>query len=791
MNDASGEAVGDHVQALEPDNHHIHPIHGGDDQAHLDPSRWWFASAAFPMIAGTLGPVASAFSICALVRPWRQSYQPESNPDYATYIADPVWLTAINAVQLAMAIIANLALLLNMTRRLRFSIAQPITIVGWYISSITLVVLTATASGPLLLQPTDQHIWSQAFYYGIYSAILYLIVGSLMLVTFMGAHLGRYEKDFKLTPSQRTLMLQTIMFLMYLLVGALVFSNIEGWDYLDAVYWSAVTLFTVGFGDFYATTTLGRALLMPYALVGIISLGLVIGSIRSLVLDRGRRRFDARLVEKKRRTMIRRMTLKGNDEILKPVGGRHADPMQHLSESSRPSTGLTELERREEEFKLMRKIQEDAARRRRWYSLAISGSTWMVLWLVGAKIFQECEIPYQGWTYFDAFYFAFCSLTTIGYGDTTPISNSGKSFWVFWALLALPTMTVLISNAGDTIVKGIRDATDQVAMVTILPGDRGFRKDLKLFFKMISCGTLFSEEIEEAPLGFLGDAQRQDYSDTDNDVERSLEKDQADLEKEGATTAAGRAKRERDAKDEEKHRGRVDDNTASEASTKRLIKFGDESKLGTENKPPSQQAIKVHQGGVSSGSPGSPSSPNNPIQLKMTRTPSIPRNVLPDIPSNKAEYHVTLIEEIGRVMEHLKAHPPRKYTFWEWAWYLRLIGEDENDADRHRKPLTHLHGGSRKEKRLLLALPHFRHRGSKNNDGEDDRHPVDGGGSGNGKAKASPDIKSWSWVDSRSPLMGSQEEAEWILEKLTRRLTEELKGVSRVERRKSHDHSHR
>ena len=324
------------------------------------------------MIAGTLGPVASAFSICALVKPWRQSYPPGTNIDTALFISDPPWLTAINAVQLAIAILANMALLLNMARRLSFSFAQPVTFVGWYVSSLSLIALTATAAGPLVVQPENEFVWSQAFYYAIYSASLYFLVASLMVVTYMGAHLGRYPKDFMLTPSQRTLMLQTIMFLVYLLLGALLFSNIEGWSYLDAVYWAAVTLFTVGFGDFYATTSLGRALLIPYSLIGIISLGLVIGSIRSLVLDRGRRRMDARMLEKKRRRTLRRMVMKGKDDLLVPIRSQELT----MSSVRTDVSGLTEFERREREFKLMRRIQMVAARRRRWSAMAISTSIW-------------------------------------------------------------------------------------------------------------------------------------------------------------------------------------------------------------------------------------------------------------------------------------------------------------------------------------------------------------------------------------------------------------------------------
>ncbi|KAK3900765.1 hypothetical protein C8A05DRAFT_16968, partial [Staphylotrichum tortipilum] len=480
------------------------PADDGEDWTHLGPSRWWFASAAFPMIAGTLGPVASAFSVCSLVKPWRQSFPPGTDVEKAPYINDPPWLTAVNAVQLAVALLANLALFLNMTRRLSFTIAQPVTMAGWYLSAFALIALLATAAGPLVVEPEHDFIWSQAFFYAIYSAVLYFCVASLMLVTYLGARTGRYPMDFMLTPSQRTLMLQTIMFMLYLLLGALLFCRLEHWNYLDALYWAAVTLFTVGFGDIVPNTSVGRALLIPYALVGIISLGLVIGSIRSLVLDRGKTRLGARIVEKKRRRTIRRLARAGRDDILVPV----KDEGPPLSSVPSQSSALTEFDRREREFRLMRKIQDGAARRRRWVNMAVSTSTWLVLWLVGARIFQACEGPYQHWSYFDGFYFAFISLTTIGYGDVTPVSNAGRSFWVFWALLALPTTTVLISNAGDTIVKWIRDATDQIATVTILPSDAGFKKDWRRLLRMLSFGVLYADYVEPEPPSALGEPSR-------------------------------------------------------------------------------------------------------------------------------------------------------------------------------------------------------------------------------------------------------------------------------------------
>lgn len=61
------------------------------DDYNLLPSLWWFPAAAFPMFASTLGPVASAFSICALVWPWRQEILPGETIESATFIEDPIW----------------------------------------------------------------------------------------------------------------------------------------------------------------------------------------------------------------------------------------------------------------------------------------------------------------------------------------------------------------------------------------------------------------------------------------------------------------------------------------------------------------------------------------------------------------------------------------------------------------------------------------------------------------------------------------------------------------------------
>ncbi|KAI1327400.1 voltage-gated potassium channel [Xylariaceae sp. FL0255] len=707
-----GENIAEHTEVID-DAHHDGDGEGygdGADDVHTDPARWWFASAAFPMVAGTLGPVASAFSICALVNNWRQYIPPGSNITIAEFVPDPDWLYVVNAIQLAIAVIANIFLLLNMTKRVRFSVAQPITIVGWYLSSILLISLSATAGGPLpLLEPKEEYVWAQAFYYGIFAAILYFVVASLMAVTFWGARAGHYPPQFELTLSQRTLMLQTILFLAYLLLGALIFSHIEGWFYLDTVYWANVTLFTVGFGDFFPETNLGRGLLIPYALIGIICLGLVIGSIRSLMLDKGKSRLDARMLEKKRERFVRRLERHGKTKDLQPISANDSEyhPQIQNEKLSRKHT-KAELQRRHNEFHLMRKIQKQTDKRRRWSALAISTSCWIILWLVGAKIFQISEAPYQGWNYFNGVIFAFEAMTTIGYGDATPKSNSGKAFFVFWSLLSLPTLTILISNAGDTIVREIRDFTVLVGNITILPGEHGFKTSARQFLKQISPGELFKEgEIHEAPPGFLGAAQPHEETDEDEDARTSGSSSLPEMSDRGLTNEK-----------------------SSPGATSRGSGLPKANGLKDRRQKPLPQARNWKEPLTGEGIPDT-------------------------LPRTRAEYHLVLVDEIRRVTRHVQQSPPRSYSYQEWAWYLRLIGEDESDASTHRPPPTESH--PRRDTSNL------------EDNSDDPPRPT-------GEEQPIENAK-WSWIGHRSPLMDTRDESQFILDKLTQRLREELCAV--------------
>src|SRR5271156_3119946 len=70
-----------------------------EEKSFLRPARWWYASTAFPLIAGTFGPMANAFSICALVENWRTDIPSGGTEEHGIDIKDPTWCVCNQSFQ--------------------------------------------------------------------------------------------------------------------------------------------------------------------------------------------------------------------------------------------------------------------------------------------------------------------------------------------------------------------------------------------------------------------------------------------------------------------------------------------------------------------------------------------------------------------------------------------------------------------------------------------------------------------------------------------------------------------
>ncbi|KAF3909757.1 hypothetical protein AA313_de0209991 [Arthrobotrys entomopaga] len=510
------------------------------------PIKWWFAAKGIPLVAATVGPLANLTSVAALVSSWRANL-PTDGPNafdqrHDIPFADPKWVTNINAASLIFGFIGNFFLMCNYSRRIRYKIAMPVTILGWYIafgllSSILIALVThAPTEG-------DAQVYTQAFWYGVISAGLYLFSATILFVNIAGYIKGHYPSHIESSMAEKNLMLQTIFFFVWMAVGALVFSKIEGWTYSDSLYFCNVTLLTVGFGDIYTTTDSARGFIFPFSVIGIIMLGLVVNSIHGFVVEIGEKQVVEQHINNRRQDVanravatsselhrddpelaefailpvtseptqtddpplspttirfsetrpdpaVQRSSRDNRNSSISPFGplGRAASfsrrssirtiPRQiFLAVTARRRSRPILLRASRDRFEAMRKIQNHTIKFKQWTALVSSSVAFLTLWLLGAVIFMVAEKDTQHLSYFQSLYFCYVSLLTIGYGDLSPQSNAGKAFFLLWSIWSVPTITILISSMGSTVIQNFQNATLRLAEFTILP-KKGIRESL-------------------------------------------------------------------------------------------------------------------------------------------------------------------------------------------------------------------------------------------------------------------------------------------------------------------------
>lgn len=558
---------------------------------------WFLISSYFPLIAACLGPLANMVSIVALVEHWKVK------KSTGRMVSDRPEVVVMNALSLALGILGNISLLMNFSRSIKYLITQTVSILSWCFAS-------AFLAAAILVTRHDfkganaEYKPSEGFYYAAFTAGFYFTCMVILAINFMGYRLNKYPPTFNLDQKQRTLMFYTIWFATWSVIGALVMGNlIDGLSYGSALYYCIVSFLTVGLGDILPKSAGAKVAVLVFSLIGVLVMGLIVATLRAVILSSAAPVIFWHNIEIARVKLIKELEAKNI----------------YLSGA--------------EAFHKMRVLRRKVKARHNRTSLMITIAVFMLFWLVGAVIFQHIE----GWSYFNSLYFCFLCLITIGYGDFAPKTSLGRVFFVSWAVGAVPLMTILVSNVGDTLYAVCNDITAWFS-TWMFSTQREYEEVKRLRKKL--------KEDQDEDISVNSEAVHREEQDEDRDIE-SLDELQNTLEEDYG-----------DQVQEEEEEEDNDDEEQGESDA-------------SENTPLSIPFSKSYD--VDSGRPR-----RRPLEISEV-------NELRKRVELKKKAHLTLLEYLERLKPLISdsiESPKRKYTHQQWSELLRALGADEKSESK-------------------------------------------------------------------------------------------------------------
>ncbi|KDQ06151.1 hypothetical protein BOTBODRAFT_39792 [Botryobasidium botryosum FD-172 SS1] len=436
-----------------------------------------------PIVSGVVIPFSILLGIPGLTEHWYIRTEDNLTIEWQP---NPTILDVGLGFSMASALIANIALILRFLEKSP-KLATMVAIIGLTIHDIINAI--ACTIFAVAHRYSDGFTYGQAFWFTLCSTIASLFTTVTLIWDW------RTTPDFAksgsgLTRKQRTLVIVAIILLCYIALGALAFSFLLKLSFQNGLYFTIVSIETIGFGDIVVHGTSARVFAVFYNTFGIINFGFAVLTIRETVVEFFENTIAQRklaeskpLVEPKtdffpedkkcpglphhivrvNKTSWWRIgpwswwTARPNSFTTDVVfSQRKADMPQ--AEQDQPSLAVDVMG----EFLKDVKSRIDQPHQHAITSQLLGAwITFFVFWLLGSLIFMHTE----GWSYGTAIWFAFCTFTTIGYGDLSPESPAGRAIFTVWALVGVAAMTILISVISEAYSSRYRTAVHSKAFV--------------------------------------------------------------------------------------------------------------------------------------------------------------------------------------------------------------------------------------------------------------------------------------------------------------------------------------
>jgi len=290
--------------------------------------------------------------------------------------------------------------------------------------------------------------------------------------------------------SRKAMLLSIAAFLLYTIIGTVVFTTWAGWSTVDALYYTVATFTTVGYGDLSPVTPGQRVFGIFFAIFGIIVLGNV---ALGIVFDQLINTFQKTQTKSKKSNQDKFMSK--FETVSRRNSLRDSETSQSLSSSPK-----------EKQKQRLRVIMTNLA-----------------LITVGIILPAAIIGIIEGWSVIDILYFASITATTIGYGDLSPQTLSTRLIAVFYLPLCISIMAKIFSDITTIFMeKRAQEAEEKFY-------DRKLTKDDLKAMDIAKNGSVSVEEFLEFMLVTMNKVESEDikelkdlYSALDTDADGSL-----------------------------------------------------------------------------------------------------------------------------------------------------------------------------------------------------------------------------------------------------------------------------
>lgn len=285
------------------------------------------------------------------------------------------------------------------------------------------------------LSHNDQY--TAQFYAAIASSVISYILGVLVFIDYE-LYKRATNYTFNLSINQRVMIFSSFLGTFWCILGSIIYGYTEGWTFTQGIFFSLVTITTIGFGDYVPTKTISKIILLFYATIGIVIMGVFLNSITKAIDDYLHSKVVSSLVKFKLK-----LAQSNNNSKQKrnhnPSGSINDDifiKKDSLSVTSRSISGIPISDKNS-----MEESTYDYECKLLVHQLFFAIIIFSIFWTFTAGIFSVL----QGWSYSESLYFCYIAFSTIGYGDHIPDKMYAGTVFIVFILIGLVAVSYLIS----------------------------------------------------------------------------------------------------------------------------------------------------------------------------------------------------------------------------------------------------------------------------------------------------------------------------------------------------------